>query len=297
MGGKRRTKQEAYDFFKERGLTMLDKDAYLDTKAKNKCKCLAGHEIAISLNSVQQGYGCKQCAIISKKKTPDEAYDYFKERGITMLNKDEYDGVMKKNKCKCFVGHEFSISLHDVQRGIGCKQCWDIVRIKTPDEAYDFFKERGLTMLNKDAYLNTQTKNKCLCSNGHEFAISLNHVQQGIGCKQCWIISMKKTPDEAYDYFKERGLTMLNKDAYDGVVKKNKCTCQNGHDFFVSLNNLQQGRGCPHCVNKTEARAFECFDVLYETEHQFASDLCPGKKFDMYSRFQCNHRGGRRTTF
>jgi very-short-patch-repair endonuclease len=79
----------------------------------------------------------------------------------------------------------------------------------------------------------------------------------------CWDISNKTTPrDELKNCNTKFNL---------------KCkTCS--HIFSAALNNVNSGRWCPHCKNKTERMFYEKLSERYTLHRQAKFDWCKGKR-------------------
>ena len=61
---------------------------------------------------------------MSKKRTYQEVYDYFKSKGCELLS-TEYINAHQKLEYKCPNGHIHEMTWNNFQRGKGCPKCRD----------------------------------------------------------------------------------------------------------------------------------------------------------------------------
>lgn len=280
MGKKKTPIEQVMNNYRDRNLTLDDPNSYAGALVKMKCTCFSGHKIGISPSRVQQGHGCPECFRIRKRKPLEEVRELFEENNIVVHDINTYKDNKTPMKCTCPEGHETAISVSNLRRGRkGCPICANNVKY-TSEEADAQYKFYGFTMCNPGDYINNRTPHKCICPEGHVTFIRLDDLQKGRGCGECYI-STRKTGPEADVIYRNNGFTMHDIDSYVNVTTKNKCTCPNGHIVEISLNHIHQKRGCPMCVNKTEAKGFEYVSLKHEAKNQFKSEFCPGKRFDI----------------
>lgn len=215
-----------------------------------------------------------------RKFTDDEVRVKYLEAGILLDEPFCYNGAHVKNKGTCSSGHKMEISLTNLQQGIGCAECSGKKKYTT-EQARAIHVEYGHPVIEPFRYINNKTKNKCTCPNGHEIEISLASLRKGQGCKQCADDNKRFTDDEVRAIHAQYGYPVIEPFQHTNVMTKNKCTCPNGHEIEISLNNLLRGHGCGKCKNKSETKALDHVTINREATSQFKSDFCPGKRFDI----------------
>lgn len=144
------------------------------------------------------------------------------------------------------------------------------------------YNTENYTVHDLDSYVNAFTVMKITCPEGHRGESRVNDFQQGRRCMEC-SGKMKKTTEELLASFAEHDYILHNANEYiDSHTSNLIYTCPELHQGKTSWSNFNGGTRCPRCKNKSEAKVFGCVNSEYETDFQFTSELCPGKKFDMF---------------
>ena len=98
-------------------------------------------------------------------------------------------------------------------------------------------------------YVNTKSKLKYLCANGHTTETRFNDFQRGYRCMKCFG-SEKYTLEYVKNYFKERGCELLSTN-YINNNSKLKYLCINGHTTETSFDSFKNsGTRCRKCAGK-----------------------------------------------
>lgn len=189
-------------------------------------------------------------------------YEYVKteiEKENYKLLEDKYEGCNVKMKMLCPENHEIFIRWRSWQQGVRCPHCRGVAKLSI-EYVRKAFKERGLTLLAKE-YKNNQTKMEYVCDNGHHHEITWNSFQQGCGCPYCSGIKLDK--DFVKNELIKIGINLLSD--YKNSGEKMKCSCQNGHEFYSTWDNLKQGHGCPECASiKVGEKLRKSFEEVFE---------------------------------
>ena len=93
----------------------------------------------------------------------------------------------------------------------------------------------------------TTKKTLWRCPEGHEWAASYNKIQQGKGCPVC----AGNIPKVAADYetlAAECGFEWLG-DLPANTQTPTLWRCSEGHEWAVCYSSIQQGHGCPYCID------------------------------------------------
>ncbi len=111
----------------------------------------------------------------------------------------------------------------------------------------DYAALKGFICLST-TYFGATTKLKWKCSKNHEWESSPANIKSGYGCPYC-SKKAKKTIKDMHDLAKLRGFFFLST-KYSNVMTKHLWACQHKHRWMARPNCIQQGRGCPKCVQK-----------------------------------------------
>ena len=203
-----------------------------------------------------------------KKITRNDYLQRCKEKGLDLPIEDYVDSKTKiKHKCK--QGHIYIQSPSKHLRGQGCPKCNGKYH-RTYEDYYNECKEKGLD-LPIEKYINSYTKIKHKCKQGHIYEQTPSKHLQGQGCPLCGG-TKKKTPEEYYNECKEKGLNLPIED-YKGALVKIKHKCKQGHIYEQIPNSHLQGQGCPIWGNKRQSKKItkmhddylqECRDKGYD---------------------------------
>lgn len=162
--------------------------AYVNNNTKLRWRCEKGHEWDAVPGSVQQGSWCPACA---GRFSPVDALLNLQEiaqaKGGCCLSDHYVEGGIKLS-WRCAVGHEWDAAPNNIRGGSWCPVCAN--KAKGP-------KRLGLETCQKaalakggaclsTAYVNTDTKLRWQCAEGHEWeAIPDSVVRLGTWCPSC----------------------------------------------------------------------------------------------------------------
>jgi len=114
------------------------------------------------------------------------------------------------------------------------------------------FESVGYELL-EDSYVNSKTKMKYRCPEGHESSIKFNDWQQGHKCYACanTINGTIKRMDIKYiqKQFELEGYELLENN-YTNNNTKMKYKCPEGHEYIMAWGAWQAGTRCKICSNK-----------------------------------------------
>lgn len=117
---------------------------------------------------------------------------------------------------------------------------------KTAEEYLQECKNKGLD-LPVEKYINSRTKIKHKCKNGHVYEQTPNkhlHRQQ---CPKCSLMNKTKTTKEYIGECKAKELDLPVEDYVDRRTKI-KHKCKNGHVYEQTPGNHLAGYGCRYCA-------------------------------------------------
>ena len=119
---------------------------------------------------------------MSKKLTIEQMQELAKSRGGLCLSK-KYINSRTKLELECKEGHRwFNIPSH-IKRGQWCRDCSGLRKL-TIEQMQELAKSRGGKCLSK-IYVNSGTKLKWKCKEGHEWNAVPSSINRGSWCKKC----------------------------------------------------------------------------------------------------------------
>ncbi|MDE2425772.1 MAG: hypothetical protein KGO96_07680 [Elusimicrobia bacterium] len=120
-------------------------------------------------------------------------------------------------------------------------------------------------------YINATTKMSWRCKEGHIFKMTFGNVNQGRWCKICYLNNHKKSLEDCHRLANLKDGTCLS-DEYINCRTKMLWKCINGHEFFMTLNNVSCGEWCKICcINKFKNSLEDCKRLAESREGFFLS--------------------------
>lgn len=306
-------KEWTYEMIKELvesvGCELVNVDFTMEDIGLN-LKCPNNHSYKSTLkkfNSCEKRYkskGCNDCKKNNKSNASISkvGYEYVKENieklGYSILTKKEdFKGVSNNIKIICQNGHSQEVSFEvfnkrkiNGQKTINkCFECFNDSRLKT---AYDRAKELGYVLHTKQ-YTGVDSNIELTCNNGHHWITTYDRfVRVKNLCLTCNNILLSENQRLSFDEVKERieveGYLLLSKNTdYENNESLLSVKCPKGHIYRVALNNFQQGKRCPKCIqskgeNEVE-RVLKFLNIQFIRQYKFND--CKYKKrlpFDFY---------------
>lgn len=179
-----------------------------------------------------------------KKLTIEQVRKRFEEAGLELLE-EEYINNKFKMKFKCSEGHIGRMKLNSIMNGHQCLECSGSKK-KTIEELREHFSKEGFTLTSK-VYVNNKSRLNFICPKGHKGKSSWDDFRSGVRCKECYnTVDKYLSHEEVKRRFNERGYTLLDSDYVDSKTPMNY-VCSKGHHNKITVNSLDQGRGCKPC--------------------------------------------------
>lgn len=110
--------------------------------------------------------------------------------------------------------------------------------------------------------LNTRTKTKWKCSEGHVWNVSYNSIHQGHRCRHCAGQTLKIARDY-YELAQKRDFEWIG-DFPPTTDDKTLWGCPRGHEWTTSYGKIKQGRGCPYCSNRVSKTNDDYYELAEE---------------------------------
>ncbi|MCP4130363.1 MAG: hypothetical protein GY754_05230 [bacterium] len=256
-GKKKLTIEEMQQIAKDRGGVCLSKK-YVNKSTKLKWQCKKGHVWEARPGNVKSGTWCPVCGIESSY-TIEDMRKLAKTRGGKCLSKDYKNGTIKL-EWQCRKGHTWLAGYSSVRQGSWCPVCSETLRSESRrlsmEDIHETAAKRGGVCLSKK-YVDSVSKLKWQCSEGHTWEASANSVRQGSWCRKCsGRNGRKEYCVEALESMKllarKNGGECLSK-TYSTSSTKMKWQCERGHVWEAIPNSVKQGSWCRKCSGKKKA--------------------------------------------
>ena len=249
MGRLKLTIEEMQHIAKDRGGKCLSTE-YVNNSTKLEWKCKNGHVwLAIPNNIKRRGNWCPKCARDKHRLTIEEMQKIAESKGGRCLSKKYIDNKTKL-QWKCADGHIWMATPCGIKMGGWCSKCAikrnGEKRRLTIEEMQEIAKSRGGECLTKK-YVNSQTKIKWKCKEGHVWWATPGCVKYGDWCPVCGGVA-KLTIEEMQEIAKSRGGKCLSTEYINSRMKL-KWKCADGHMWWAAPHDVKGGTWCPDCTN------------------------------------------------
>jgi hypothetical protein len=244
-GRKRRVLIRLRNIATKRGGRVLSPD-FAGSKLRLRFRCARGHTWAALPASIERGAWCPAC----------------KEGELLALMRsiaERWGGACLSKRCRngkavlrwqCLQGHRWSAKAELVKIGIWCAKC----RLPSPGDLGRMRRiahERGGACLSR-TYVNSATKLRWRCHEGHEWDADAAAIVQGSWCRTCergWGRSRVRLSIEImHETAVERGGACLSP-SYNGIYDPLRWRCARGHEWVTIANNVRRGGWCPRCAH------------------------------------------------
>jgi len=98
-------------------------------------------------------------------------------------------------------------------------------------------------------YVNSQTKLKWQCREGHNWRARPNHIQRGHWCPACAKVGLRLTMDDMFELASSKEGKCLSK-KYVNSASKLKWECKEGHRWRATPASIKRGVWCPACSGR-----------------------------------------------
>lgn len=168
-------------------------------------------------------------------------------------------GVHANLLLKCPNGHNIKIKFENFQTNIkrkrfGCKECGNLEKANKLRYSYEYVKEFiesfGFILVS-DNYKRKDIKLDLICPFNHSFYMTFDDFKNGEHrCPTCSHEIRNEANrisfDEVKDTVSKLGFTLISP-AYINYETPLELKCKHNHNFFMSLGNLINGKGCKTC--------------------------------------------------
>ena len=252
----RKTIQDYRELAYEKGLIYLSTDIPKDTKTSGGWfQCRYGHQWCTSTYSrIKLGGDCPHCNGTAIKRIQDYRELAFKRGFIYLSDNIPENTQTPGGYFQCRYGHQWCTSTYNsIKNGSGCPYCVGVVR-KQLEDYQRLAIEKGFLYISNDIPINASTPSGLFqCSYGHIFTASYHSILQNRGCVYCSGLAPKQLEDYQRLAIEKGFLYISNDIPINASTPSGLFQCSKIHQFKSSYHSILRNRGCPYCVNKTEA--------------------------------------------
>lgn len=218
------------------------------TRDRLRFRCRVGHEFVSTAKRLRAGQWCSRCVQVPRG-TLERLRRAAQRRGGVLLDA-EYHGTQAPVRVRCRAGHEWSVTAHSLINGRWCRECWIETSRGRPVRRLSIFDmeetaaSRGGRCLS-DTYVNTQTKLRWQCHDGHEWDARPASIRSGHWCPVC-AHRYRGTIDGIRALAAERGGKCRSR-VYQNHNDVLRFSCARGHEFTATGMAVKSGAWCPAC--------------------------------------------------
>jgi len=234
---------------------------YINRSTKLRWRCSHGHEwLATPSGIINSKTWCPICS--NQIKSIKDMQQLAAQKGGKCLS-TIYFGSEKKLKWQCSKGHIWKASPTQIRHGCWCLRCRKYQFTTTfLEEMRRIATQKGGKCLSL-SYVDSQTKLKWQCNQGHIWETTSNVIKQGKWCPKCANLKKSKTIEEMQQLaVKKKGKCLSSK--YLGVFVKLKWECDKGHIWNATPAHIVQGSWCRICANKKNSLSLELMQSFAE---------------------------------
>lgn len=165
---------------------------------------------------------------------------------------------------------------------------------KNLEEMQSIAAARGGKLLSK-FYINSVTKLRWRCAEGHTWEAIPNSIKRGGWCRKCGFkrsaIKRAHTIDEMRALAKAKGGQCLSL-AYRNSKDRLRWRCAKGHEWEAQVNHVNAGHWCPRCGHEKLARLYALSIEDMKAAAERRGGMCLSEKYENQRsrlRWRCAH--------
>lgn len=173
----------------------------------------------------------------------------------------KYSGVLNKLRWQCKEGHVWESKPRNVRNGCWCPVCsrGEVYGVKISiKDMQELAMSRSGECLS-DKYINSTTKLRWQCKEGHEWEARPSSIKKGSWCPKCY--GRVLTIQDMHDLALSRRGKCLSEE-YLGSRTDLAWRCEDGHTWFAKPVYVKSGTWCPECarIKRENARWVKLFN-------------------------------------
>ncbi|WP_175948410.1 hypothetical protein [Burkholderia pyrrocinia] len=231
-------------------------DRYVGRTARYQFVCREGHAFEKSVDSLEKGSWCVQCARAERSKRmadPDgmkRIRAAARSHGGKCLTK-AYTKLADRYRFRCAAGHEWETVGLEVVRGAWCRLC------SNQDKVHAYRLKDGLARLRRCAkshggvclskvYEGSKAYYRFRCEAGHEWDMLGARIFRGSWCLECLHEAKRFGIDRMRQLAAERGGRCLS-ETYRNTTTRLEWECARGHRWWAYPGAIVRGHWCATC--------------------------------------------------
>ncbi|MFX1294283.1 MAG: hypothetical protein ACFFD2_05420 [Promethearchaeota archaeon] len=179
---------------------------------------------------------------------------------VSKILSTEFVNTKTKIRIQCAKGHTFEITPNNIKKGLWCRRCAGTEKLTLEDlNEFVEMQHPGSKILSTE-FVNTKTKIRIQCAEGHAFEITPNHIKRGHWCRRC---AVKEVGLKNRLTFEERQRALedlkdvvemlhpgskITSTEYVNVKTKVSVRCAEGHNFEIIPSGIKRGKWCRRCA-------------------------------------------------
>lgn len=166
-----------------------------------------------------------------------------------------YLGATKHITVRCGKGHEFTRIVSRLNVNSDCPVCCMSRSSESAKQRFlNKMQEKGLTLISD--HVDSITKVRVRCGNGHEFDIQPHNVvhARSTACRACHQSCPKQARKKFEKICFDRNILIL--DDYVNNAHKVTMGCEYGHVFSMKPSHFTSGKGCPQCSGRSATMGY-----------------------------------------
>jgi hypothetical protein len=156
----------------------------------------------------------------------------------------KYITALKKLEYECKNGHRWFARPGNIASGIWCPYCVNKAKL-TIEEMQKIAESKNGKCLSKE-YINSHTKLKWQCKEGHTWEADASGIKSGTWCPKCGGTS-RKTIEDIQKIAKSKGGECLTSE-YINKDSLLKFRCNKGHEWQTKASNILAHHWCQKCI-------------------------------------------------
>ncbi len=197
----------------------------------------------MGLKQIQKEFYLNECKSLAQK-----------QKGKCLSK--EYVNAHTKLKWRCKEGHTWKANSNNIKNGKWCPICAHLKLAESQklsiQDMQEIAEAHNGKCLSKE-YINSKTKLKWQCKEGHIWLALPTNTIKGHWCSECAGIK-KGTIKEMHVIVEKHGGKCLSKD-YINSKTKLKWQCKEGHIWEAQPSNIKSGKWCPVCGHIKNAKS------------------------------------------
>jgi hypothetical protein len=219
---------------------------------KLKWQCENNHIWLTTPVLIKEGKWCRRCNYDSKKSSIEEFKQIAQGKGGILLS-TKYTNVKTPVKWQCGNGHTWMATPSAIKTGYWCAKCHSDALKLSIEHFQQIAKDHGGILLSKN-YVDTHTRLKWQCKEGHIWLGFPSNIQKGAWCAKCARLANAEQMRFPIEMLKKHAKKKGGKFLSQNYINSNtpvKWQCREGHIWMApAFSVLKKDSWCGKCYHK-----------------------------------------------